>query len=617
MAKRKADDPYRMPEYDPEVSEATSGVRMGRYSPEFDMYMPPDLDMQRHPDQLPQMGAPYPMYREMADGGDPYAGQEMRSYDSWGTGRDRIGSFLRNLLSGDKPLTPAKRNLIEGLVGSTGLGPTTNNRNSGMSLADVTPLGPAMAVQEALRKKDPKEAALNAVPGAAASKAMLLGPFGAMMARRLEREAGKQATVHPVIGQEVKDKTAHIHPKLRDAVRGWDVDRRDAIAQYQLSRPEDHFRDRLAHSEAGWSRGADGLPRKEFQDTGSKIIPNPEGYGYLLDHPSVDIHKIYDVPPIKFDQKMSRGEGSFEPAKRQAILGGNPTKTNLKNSVSPALHEVGTHAVQNAEGFNKGSHPLLELESSKFPLAKNGLDPLAFSLGIETPATKLAMDRYRSRSGEVEPQNVQGRYAKSYKYKKYPGDTERIPRSEQLVEDVTDEVSPEIKAQIYGYAGGGKVTDWYKSSMKQKMPSTPTGMLKSSIPGRTDKLPLKVDPGSYVLPADIPSALGQGNTMAGSDILDKMFKKGPYGMNLPKAKAGMSTKMKRKPSLTSKFADGGEAEPADIIAAGGEFVISPEDVLHIGNGDMDAGHQILDDFVKMVRKQHVKTLQSLPGPKGG
>ena len=56
------------------------------------------------------------------------------------------------------------------------------------------------------------------------------------------------------------------------------------------------------------------------------------------------------------------------------------------------------------------------------------------------------------------------------------------------------------------------------------------GMINSSIPGRTDRLPMSVRSGSYVLPADIPSALGQGNSMAGGKILQKMFSSGPYGM---------------------------------------------------------------------------------------
>jgi hypothetical protein len=145
------------------------------------------------------------------------------------------------------------------------------------------------------------------------------------------------------------------------------------------------------------------------------------------------------------------------------------------------------------------------------------------------------------------------------------------------------------------------------------------GMLNSSIPGRTDKLPMNVKAGSYVLPADIPSALGQGNTMAGGEILKKMFNSGPYGLPLPKGggRGGNSGRMKKM------FADGGSpdedgADGSDhvpIIAAGGEYIIPPEVVQDIGHGNMKAGHDVLDKFVLKVRKHHISTLKKLPGPK--
>jgi hypothetical protein len=70
---------------------------------------------------------------------------------------------------------------------------------------------------------------------------------------------------------------------------------------------------------------------------------------------------------------------------------------------------------------------------------------------------------------------------------------------------------------------------WYVRSEARSI-MAPHGMINSAIPGRTDKHPMNVAAGSYVLPADIPSALGQGNTAAGGQILNKMFTAGPYGM---------------------------------------------------------------------------------------
>ena len=69
------------------------------------------------------------------------------------------------------------------------------------------------------------------------------------------------------------------------------------------------------------------------------------------------------------------------------------------------------------------------------------------------------------------------------------------------------------------------------------------------------------------------------------------------------------------------FADGGAAEDGGddpgvpIVAAGGEHVLHPDQVRAAGGGDLETGHAVLDEFVKRMRKNLVKTLKALPGPK--
>lgn len=67
------------------------------------------------------------------------------------------------------------------------------------------------------------------------------------------------------------------------------------------------------------------------------------------------------------------------------------------------------------------------------------------------------------------------------------------------------------------------------------------------------------------------------------------------------------------------FAKGGKAEDTDghvpVVAAGGEFIISPEVVRDIGHGDISKGHAVLDKWVVQTRKKYAKTLMKLPGPK--
>ena len=114
------------------------------------------------------------------------------------------------------------------------------------------------------------------------------------------------------------------------------------------------------------------------------------------------------------------------------------------------------------------------------------------------------------------------------------------------------------------------------------------GHLQSPTPGRTDSLSINVPSGAYVMPADIVSGLGEGNTQAGAVTLERLFPSGE-----------------------------GESpghNPVPILAAGGEYVISPSGVIKAGGGNLKKGHDILDAFVKRQRAKQIKTLKGLPGP---
>jgi hypothetical protein len=92
----------------------------------------------------------------------------------------------------------------------------------------------------------------------------------------------------------------------------------------------------------------------------------------------------------------------------------------------------------------------------------------------------------------------------------------------------------------------------------------PAGMLNSSIPGRTDKLPISVKAGSYVIPSDTVSALGEGNSLGGKAVLNRLL--ASYAQNAP-------------------LSDQAASQVAiPIVAAGGEFVVPPEIVTAIGAG---------------------------------
>ena len=155
-----------------------------------------------------------------------------------------------------------------------------------------------------------------------------------------------------------------------------------------------------------------------------------------------------------------------------------------------------------------------------------------------------------------------------------------------------------------------------------------TGPIHSAVAGRTDHLPVEVPSGSYVIPADIVSAMGEGNTNAGFKILRRAMGGLPYGnQQQPYGHqggpySGGSAPYNRDPSkfygepmLPEHAAGGKTGSNVKVVVAGGEYTLSPEEVTAIGDGDMERGHRVLDDFVKQYRLSSIKTLQKLPGPK--
>ena len=125
-------------------------------------------------------------------------------------------------------------------------------------------------------------------------------------------------------------------------------------------------------------------------------------------------------------------------------------------------------------------------------------------------------------------------------------------------------------------------------------PAPTVGALKSHVAGRTDHLPIDVPAESFVIPADVVSGLGEGNSENGHKVLDHLF-------NLPGGSAPEAIHRK----------DGG-AVP--IMAAGGEYIVPPEVIARLGGGDLKRGHKILEHFVLHTRKQTIKTLRTLPNP---
>ena len=141
-----------------------------------------------------------------------------------------------------------------------------------------------------------------------------------------------------------------------------------------------------------------------------------------------------------------------------------------------------------------------------------------------------------------------------------------------------------------------------------------TGPLVSAVPGRTDMHYTHVPSGSYVIPADIVSGHGEGNTIAGMHSLHKLFRMGSHE-HVPNV--GMPR--------TTKFAKGGQVDehvgkPVPVKLAGGEIVVPPENVhetMQRVTGKkmtLAQSHTAMDAWVLKHRAKLRKTLARLPGP---
>jgi hypothetical protein len=149
-----------------------------------------------------------------------------------------------------------------------------------------------------------------------------------------------------------------------------------------------------------------------------------------------------------------------------------------------------------------------------------------------------------------------------------------------------------------GYARGGLAP---LLGPRRATAKAPSGLIHSASPGRADLVAARVRRGAYIVPADVVSGLGQGNTLAGAKVLHSRL---PEAVDM--ASAGPIDR-----------AMGGRVEDdsIEVRLSGGEYQIAPEQVLAIGSGDVRAGAAALDRLVAAVRAEAQQHLATTPPPK--
>jgi hypothetical protein len=213
-------------------------------------------------------------------------------------------------------------------------------------------------------------------------------------------------------------------------------------------------------SGTGWFKGGDGKWRYEIDDSGSTLAgvrPGTDMFGYLtgtegspvhsfsgLSHPQLDA--AHDMPP-----RVTGYYGDGMPMQggyNSATYGTEAQGRTADEARSVILHER-QHAVQDAEGFAKGSNPEYHyvtgpVLTAEEEAAKRIIDKrMASAAPDDLPALQgkmhdllmdAAMRDYKRTAGEVEARNVQARMNMTAADRRAtaPWKTQDTPDEEQL-----------------------------------------------------------------------------------------------------------------------------------------------------------------------------------------
>jgi hypothetical protein len=158
---------------------------------------------------------------------------------------------------------------------------------------------------------------------------------------------------------------------------------------------------------------------------------------------------------------------------------------------------------------------------------------------------------------------------------------------------------------------------WTRQDAYSEQRGGGSGFLSGASMGRADAIRTSAPAGSYVLPADVVAGLGDGNSMAGAKVMDRILATGPHGTPLPRPSRGMGIPRPPRPMPYEAKGGGvqGSGSGATAVALShGEYVLAPHHVIRIGHGSLSRGHKILDKLVLELRRRNIEKLKRLPGP---
>lgn len=146
------------------------------------------------------------------------------------------------------------------------------------------------------------------------------------------------------------------------------------------------------------------------------------------------------------------------------------------------------------------------------------------------------------------------------------------------LKQIMSHISPQ--GNMGGLAGGGLPKKYQEAAPKGHNPEFVTGLTgyyaDGEGTGQSDDIPAMLHDGDYVMDAETVSALGDGSSKAGREVLDSFREKVPHSLK-----------------------SGGKVVPARI--ADGEYVFPESFVTALGGGDNKRGAEILDGLREKLR----------------
>jgi len=207
-----------------------------------------------------------------------------------------------------------------------------------------------------------------------------------------------------------------------------------AVLEAKGTPPEDIIK------QTGWWRGPDGRMRYEIPDTGMKLADRDWTYGEtgrlpdFIEHP--ELYKAYphlnDIN-FKVADKGFPYLGGFNPVTNELTINPDKIKGGDQGILDVVSHEL-QHAVQNLEGFDKGSNP------------DKALDDALLSLKGKMREAAVAKDDTQLQGLLKLYSDIQNNALKfgEYMYQRSPGEVEAntVMSRRQLPDDLRKNVSP-------------------------------------------------------------------------------------------------------------------------------------------------------------------------------